>query len=127
MHAQLIVTTRARTAPIREAAKAAASGPALQSPTILPNPTVTPVTPSNPPASASFVDTVAEDMGAEVAAQPVLGLHAELAQGYERDPWFADADNSQDLRLMGGLWRKGDRIAGPNVKLLHSASRLGKS
>ena len=114
LHAQLNVSTRARTAPVREAAKAAAPGPALHSPAALPNPnlpvtpsvpTVTPVTPSVPPSPASFVDTVAEDMAAEVAAQPVLGLHAEHVQDYELDPWFANADNRQNLRLLDGLYR----------------------
>ena len=84
-------------------------------------PTVTPVTPSVPPSPASFVDTVAEDMAAEVAAQPVLDLHAELVQGNELDPWFANADNLQNLRLLDGLWWKGDRIAVPQVKFLRSA------
>ena len=38
LHAQLNVSTPARTAPAREAAKAAAPGPALQSPAALPDP-----------------------------------------------------------------------------------------
>ena len=59
-------------------------------------------------------------MAVEVAAQPVLDLHAELMQGYELDPWFANADNRQDLRLLDGLWWKGDRIAVPHVKFLCS-------
>ena len=126
LHAQLNVSTRARTAPAREAAKAAESGPALQSPATLPNPNsyVTPsvfATQSVPPSPASFVDTVAEDTAAEVAAGPVLDLHAELMQGYELDPWFATADNRQDLQLLDGLSWKGDRIAVPHVASLRSA------
>ena len=68
-----------------------------------PVPTVTPVTPLVPPSAASLVDTVAEDMAAEVAAQPVLDLHAELMQDYELDPWFPNADYRPDLRLLDGL------------------------
>jgi len=43
-----------------------------------------PVTPSNPFDLAT--DTVIpEDMGMEVAEQPVLDLYAELKQGYQSD------------------------------------------
>ena len=51
----------------------------------------------------------------------MLHLHAELIQGYELHPWFGGADNRQDLRLLYGLWWKGDRIAVPPVKFLRSA------
>ena len=37
------------------------------------------------------------------------------------DPWFANADNRQDLQLLDGLWWKGDLIAVPHVASLRSA------
>ena len=51
----------------------------------------------------------------------MLDLHAELIQGYDSDPWFADSSNLQGLLLLDGLWWEGDRIAVPNVQTLRNA------
>ena len=55
----------------------------------------------------------------QVAEQPVLDLYAEssevtsLVYGY--------SNNLQDLKLMDGLWWKGDRFVIPNVSRVRTA------
>ncbi len=51
----------------------------------------------------------------------MLDLYAELKQGYQSDAWFANRNNLQDLKLLDGLWWKGDRLVIPNVSRVRTA------
>ncbi len=128
LRAQLCVTTRSKTAPTPvtppEPALQTQDGPwgnSLPPVTSSTSPPVTSdVTPSNPFDLAA--DTVIpEDMVMEVAEQPVLDLYAELQRGYQSDAWFANSNNLQDLKLLDGLWWKGDRLVIPNVSRVRTA------
>ena len=61
-------------------------------------------------------------MGA--AEQPLLDLYEELKQGCQSDAWFANSNNLQDLKILDGLWWKGDWLVIPNVSRVPTALLL---
>ncbi len=46
----------------------------------------------------------------ELAEQFVLGLREELKPGDQCDAWFTNNNSLQDLKLLAGLWQKGDWV-----------------
>ena len=132
LRARRCVTTRSKATPMPAATPVTPPEPALQTQdgpwgNSLPPVTSPPVTPVTPPVTPSdpfdlAADTVIpDDMVMEVAEQPVLDLYAELKQGYQSDAWFANSNNLQDLKLLDGLWWKGERLVIPNVSRVRTA------
>ncbi len=138
LRAQLCVTTQSKTTPVPAATPVTPPEPALQTQdgpwgdslpplTSLTSPRVTSVTSPHSPATPSnpfelAADTViSKDMVMEVAEQPVLGLYEEPKQSYQSDAWFANSNNLQDLKLLDGLWWKGDCLVIPNVSRVRTA------